>query len=40
MSNLYEIGIQEGDFVKIFCDDLYQMVDFSKFKKRLEKMLM
>ena len=40
MSNLYEIGIQEGDFVKNFCDDLYQMVDFSKFKKRLEKMLM
>lgn len=39
MSNLFSIGVEENDFVRIFCDDLYKMVDFSKFKKALEKML-
>lgn len=39
MSNLFATGMAEDDFVRMFCDDLYKMVDFTNFKKRLEKML-
>jgi len=39
MSNLFATGIAENDFVRMFCDDLYRMVDFTNFKKRLENML-
>lgn len=36
-SNLYRTGMNEEEFIKLFCDDLYNMVDFSKFKTQLEK---
>lgn len=39
MSNLFATGMAEDDFVRMFCDDLYKMVDFTNFKKRLGKML-
>ena len=39
MSNLFATGMVEDDFVRMFCDDLYKMADFTNFKKRLGKML-
>lgn len=36
LSNLHKTGISEEEFIKYFCDDLYNLVDFSKFKTALE----
>lgn len=33
MNNLFATGIVEDDSVRMFCDELYQMVDFRKFRK-------